>query len=82
MSVLQLLHEIADVSPVEGSKHAAVASAAGKIGVDITTAYRWAREGMGAAKLEHVLRLADAVAERRGQPVTVADLRDLLTAGE
>lgn len=64
MTVLDLLHEIADIPPTQG-RSASVASAARQLGVDTTTAYRWAREGMGDAKLSRVLTLVDTVNDRR-----------------
>ena len=68
LKVEDLLLEIADVPPVAGDRHKALVSAAAKVGVDITTAYRWIRDGMAKAKLAHVMALVHAVnADRDGR---------------
>lgn len=83
MKVEDLLLEIADVPPVAGDRHKAIGSAAGKVGVDITTAYRWIREGMGKAKLAHVMALVQAVnANRDGRRAKGVDVPANLTIAD
>ena len=80
----------AELTPVGAPSRHRVELAAKAAGVDVTTAYRWLRHGMGRASLAHVLALVDAVDAKRRErafmlpghvdrgSVTVAEIRELI----